>query len=115
MADPAIDAAQRAYTINRADATVWDEAVTAAREALEPIRAKHKPITIKCIESVCALGECDHDDDTCPENIPVKVCAECWEIADSINSYHSEEGIVDELLWPCGTAQLIYATEELER
>ncbi|OBB75827.1 hypothetical protein A5755_14110 [Mycolicibacterium fortuitum] len=90
-----------------------DVAEDAARQALQPIRDRHKPLTIKCIESTCALGECDHDDDTCPEDIPVKVCAKCWEIADSINSYHSEEGIVDELLWPCDTAQLIYSTEEL--
>ncbi|WP_078278567.1 hypothetical protein [Mycobacteroides franklinii] len=42
MSDPAVEAAQRAYGAMGAEATIWDEAVTAAREALEPIREWHQ-------------------------------------------------------------------------
>ena len=79
MSDPAIEAAQRADEM--CDDGAWIDggrelSVTAAREALAPIRELHKPSGDDC---QC----CTH-------------CIEC------------------EQLWPCGTARLIYTTEELQ-
>ncbi|WP_078344577.1 hypothetical protein [Mycobacteroides chelonae] len=55
MSDPAIEAAHRAYGVMGAEATIWDEAVTAAREALRPIR--------EWVENCEAFGdELDIDD-----------------------------------------------------
>lgn len=51
MSDPAVEAAQRAYAVNCADATVYDEAVTAAREMAKPIRTLHAPEYDEDLES----------------------------------------------------------------
>lgn len=86
--DPAIGAAQRAWA---AGAVPWDKggseeaaAVAAAREALDPIRALHRP--------TCELGG-----DKCPHlpGCTLSVCANCGDD------------------WPCVTALVCYSSEEL--
>lgn len=83
-----------------------------AVQALKPIRDLHKPLTIIGVAANCGAEICDHED-ACPEDTPIIVCAECWAIAELVSSYYGEEGIDDQLLWPCHTAELVYATEDL--
>lgn len=91
MADPAIEAAQRAWVANEAldgiaycpgEGGLWtpDAMEAAAREALKPIRELHRLVTV-------------------PDG--GRVCHSCW---NSFGEY---------MRWPCPTAQLIYTTEEL--
>lgn len=85
---------------------------SSAYHALKPIRELHKPTVIVCLAPDCGAEMCDHEDD-CPVDYPVTVCAKCWEIATQASRYYGEEGIGDEVLWPCDTAKLIYPSEEL--
>ncbi|OCB46998.1 hypothetical protein A5721_11110 [Mycobacterium vulneris] len=93
MADPAIDAAQRAYTINPADATVWDEAVTAAREALKPIR-EHMSLIKDRYENVRRMM------------LAAETSAEMSRHANEMAGIEFAYNLI---------APLIYASEELER
>lgn len=117
MSDPAIEAAQRLIDKygDLADLPMdRDDLIAVAREALKPIREKHKPMVIQCVAPDCGAEICDHEDD-CPVDYPVTVCATCWGIAEMANPYHGEDRIGDHLFWPCDTALLTYTTEELER
>lgn len=91
MADPAIEAAQRAAHIVSHDGrgneiNPWQGRVFAAREALKPIRELHQPEWDNCINACCSGKECKNR---------TRICGHCW----------GE--------WPCDTAKLIYTTEEL--
>lgn len=91
MSDLAIEAADRSL----ADIPAWDIeaydweriAVSAAREALAPIRELHKPGTDAGFEDEPYCETCGHYDGL------------------SADFIHQP--------WPCGTARLIYTTEEL--
>ena len=115
MSDPSIEAAQRLIDKygDLADLPMdRDDLIAVAREALKPIREKHKPMVIQCVAPDCGAEICDHEDD-CPVDYPVTVCATCWGIAEMANPYHGEDRIGDHLFWPCDTALLTYTTEEI--
>lgn len=123
MNDPAVEAAQRAWTGRYSDRVVpvTDSAhhdgmgalaIAAAREALKSVRELHRPQVIDCLAPNCADEVCDHEDE-CPADHPVTVCAHCWEVV-SDDPYYGEGGITDRVFWPCDTALLVYTTEELE-
>ena len=108
MADPAIEAAKRALM---SDGPPRNALVSAAREALKPIRELHKCTTINCV--ICPL-ECEQHEDECPDDNPIEVCAHCWQNAECANSdYGQDDPIGSEVLWPCETARLVYSSEEL--
>ena len=94
MADPAIEAAQRAWVANEAldgiaycpgEGGLWtpDAMEAAAREALKPLRELHRPTPIGW----------------------ETFCEHCVEYCEPVR--HKQ--------WPCHTAKLIYTTEELAR
>lgn len=114
MSDPAVEAAQRAWDYPFPGTAGEAIALSAAREALKPIRELHQRRTIMCLAPNCGAEICDHDGD-CPVDYPVDVCAACWQIVDLANAYYGEDGINAELLWPCTTAKLVYTSEELGR
>ncbi len=89
MSDPAIIAAEKAYGRMGAEHTIWDEAVTAAREMAKPIRELHRPMTPS---ELADAGLSRH----------WRKCVEC-----SSGYYWND--------FPCETAKHIYTTEELER
>jgi hypothetical protein len=88
MSNPALKAARRAWdsrklVVNRP--AHYMEA--AAREALKPVRELHKPFWENCINACCCSGEqCKHRS---------RLCAGCDEY------------------WPCATAKLVYAADDL--
>ena len=95
--DPAKDAADRAWDATKTtgvipDENPWEQSIAAAREALKPIRALHRPMT----------------DDELRETWPGMVGGDrvlC--VACSDDDRYTE-------LRDCATAQLVYTTTELE-
>jgi hypothetical protein len=98
MSDPAVAAAQRAWeavhphgSVTLAAKAYGDDAaasivIAAAREALKPIRELHAPHWSNCINACCSGEQCKHRS---------RLCGGCDEY------------------WPCATARLVYAEEEL--
>ena len=84
----------------------------AATAALERVRVIHSEdeVNARYLPDCCA-DECDHD--ACPER-PVKVCGKCWEDAETANSYYGEEGIKDNVLFPCATRAALDGVPEPE-
>lgn len=86
MTDPALEAATRAMKAT----TGWHEPnyhlIVAAREAIKPIRELHAPHWSNCINACCSGEQCKHRS---------RLCGGCDEY------------------WPCATARLVYAEEEL--
>lgn len=118
MSDPAIEAAQRAWIEIVHNDAAFDlndfeclELVSAAREALKPIRELHRRDTVKV--AICQ-EDCDiHVDADCPTDFDFDVCWECYRFAkDEIDPYFGEADM-QPVAWPCATARLIYASEEL--
>lgn len=85
MSDPAIDAAFRAWGRDGLPTTT---VVNAAREALAPLRELHYPV------SNCRC---------CSDHRPL--CAHCGGLRGHPAASNAH--------WPCPTARLIYAKEEL--
>ncbi|MFV8266427.1 hypothetical protein ACNQR9_25760 [Mycolicibacterium peregrinum] len=112
MADPAVEAGNRVFKQFSELANPTQYTVTAAREALKPIRELHKPYEIE--GKSCRIDCEEHEDpDDCPD-VKFAVCHHCYSLALEANDYYGEEeGIGSEILWPCETAKLIYTTEEL--
>ena len=52
----------------------------------------------------CIEGRCEHQ--ACPER-EVEVCHECWNNAELANSYYGEEGIGQEVIYPCPTIRAL--------
>lgn len=117
VADPAEDAARRAYGPD------WDleysghllAATQAAREALAPIRALHRRVPVLVHTDDCTEHDPDqwHAEVACGEAVCWKcdpvfwTCTHCADLVD--------EGLGGERPeWPCDTARLIYSTTELE-
>lgn len=74
-----------------------------AAQALAPIEALHRPRDVQAITARdCVHEVCGHED-ACPTS-PVATCAHCWDIAERVNAYFAEDGIPEEVLWPCPTA-----------
>ena len=97
MTDPAILAAQRArakVADGMCTASTERHRITAAREALAPIRALH--VRTKNV------GHCQNSD--CPCFEPEWVC--------SCGEWHRD---YEHQTWPCPTARACYSTEELEQ
>ncbi|AIM50483.1 hypothetical protein PBI_ZONIA_54 [Mycobacterium phage Zonia] len=84
MNDPAVEAAQRAMRKVHDYPRPNHDLITAAREALKPIRELHRPRWSNCINACCSGEDCRLRD---------RVCEHC------------------EVDWPCDTAKLIYTTE----
>jgi len=124
MSDPAVEAARVAFLEQ------WPEqgdfefgysiegrfGIAAAREALKQIRELHKPRELylwatsggptNCWATHETTNDTETGDDICltctaKDGGPVKVCAECFD---------NDGSNID---WPCATARLVYAEEEL--
>ena len=106
MSDPAVAAAQRAWeavhphgSVTLAAKAYGDDAaasivIEAAREALKPIRELHKPEWSNCLDHCCSGEDCKRR---------TRICAAgCDEWANDNYDF-----------WPCATARLVYAEEEL--
>jgi hypothetical protein len=96
VSDPAVEAAQRAHAEwYPNDGTVSLISISAAREALQPIRELHKPRWDNCMNACCSGEQCRNRTRLCEGG--------CDEY---VNGEHD--------FWPCATALLVYSAEELE-
>lgn len=112
--DPAVEAARRAFDnwrFARPAKSAEVTTVTAAREALAPIRELHRCVPIYVHADECEDPEHDDYIETwtgeyvCPECPPVGwTCAECAEVASYADDLPE---------WPCDTARRCYTDEEL--
>ncbi|MGB3602743.1 MAG: hypothetical protein WBA38_04225 [Gordonia sp. (in: high G+C Gram-positive bacteria)] len=118
--DPAIEAARRTLAAWGEPETNTESAataLTAAREALAPIRKLHRKVGIFDSTDYCDDDTSEHESQHHFEAINGEMvcdhlppygwtCAECAEIASGDDD--------DPPAWPCDTAKLIYTTEELQ-
>ena len=80
--------------------------VPALVAALQAVLELHKPITEGVIVGDCAAEECEHDGD-CPE-VPIDLCACCYDLALDANPYYGERDVVW-VRYPCPTVRVIEA------
>lgn len=110
--DPAVEAARQAIGRFPDGTNLYPRsvAVSAAREALKPVRELHSAVdTYLYATSHCDLEHEVTDSDsgdvcltcTAADGGPVKTCSECFE----------EDG--SKIDWPCSTARLVYSEAEL--
>lgn len=112
MSDPAVEAAQRAWSHGK-ERLVVAFAAAAAREALAPLRELHRRLEIA---ATSCPEECEVHEDECPLDVMVPACRECFLVAETADRYFTERTGWDEVArWPCPTARLIYREDELER
>ena len=97
-----------------ADGPPRNALVSAAREALKPIRELHRPV-----HAIFSWSGGLELRDPCPDcggKAGVHPCG-CW--GDTDVTFHcltcrtGTKGRLTE--WPCGTAKLVYSSEELDR
>lgn len=87
MSDPAFAAATRAVETSHEWPKInYYDLVTAAHEALKPIRELHKPAWSNCINACCSGEQCPNRYRACGS---------------------------DDEEWPCATARLVYSEDEL--
>jgi len=87
------------------------DALKAAEAKIACVRELHceDAVSARYLAECCA-DECEHED-ACPER-EVTVCRACWEAAELANSYYGEEGIKDNVLYPCPTITALEGDEK---
>lgn len=125
MSDPAIDAAQRAwaerYPIGSASVDLLKSqakeglgafVIAAAREALKPIRELHRKSRLY---ELSVNGTCEEQGhDIFEDGTGEWCCKQCTDAsAEQIYVCAACADMDSNSEWPCATAELIYATEEI--
>ena len=90
----------------RTDVPWLIEQVRKRDAALQAALDLHKPVTEGVIVGDCAAEECEHDGD-CPE-VPIDLCACCYDLARDANPYYGERDVVW-VRYPCPTVRVIEA------
>lgn len=117
MSDPAIEAAQRAWTNEGWDGPLMlsegQLSVSAAREALASVRKLHRPVTIYALDPTTGTWVYNADSERVVLGRACMECSDPYWIDELDNGDGVDPDDCRARNWPCPTAKLIYATEEL--
>lgn len=75
-------------------------------QALAAVRALHRPATITGRSGACALGDCEHEDNDCPD-VDFDLCAECDRLVRETTHWEVDDLYPEDLLYPCPTMRAL--------